>query len=288
MRKYENRSRQIARESYWKKNDRKSYRCPDCGRSEDEITGQFEVHHKNGKAMDNRPENHVGLCRLCHNLRGGKKPSKKQIRNLRSHTESQRDDDNNSSSTGTPTVYLAGSMDHESVETQSWRSSVAKRDDKGTYRYTGSTPVGINSPTEVSFQHGCGPLCGVAGDDMELIDDSDAILAYFEKNEQVGTLTELVYAVTTGKPALVLFDRTVAPDIQSDPGGLSEGIEHQHAAPAYWFLINFLSGDGWNGLDADVEMAIVDSRDEIKSCFTDWSWHKTAIGDTISNMTPNV
>jgi len=75
--------RRLARERYWEENGRDSYKCPDCGRTEDEIDGSFEVHHINGEPLDNRVENHVALCRLCHNLRENKKPSVKSIEKLR-------------------------------------------------------------------------------------------------------------------------------------------------------------------------------------------------------------
>jgi len=80
---FKSRSRSIARDAYWERHDRLTYNCPDCGRSEGEIEGSFEVHHKNGHALDNRPENHVALCRLCHNLREGKKPSIAAVKRLR-------------------------------------------------------------------------------------------------------------------------------------------------------------------------------------------------------------
>lgn len=86
-------------------------------------------------------------------------------------------------------------MDNDSAEHDTWRASVAKYGDGGTYKYTGSTPIQINSPTEVSTSHGCGIVKDIAGEDMKLVDQSDAIVAYFDKEEQVGTLTELVYAV---------------------------------------------------------------------------------------------
>jgi len=63
---FKDRSRRLARESYWETHDRKSYECPDCGRSENEAKGTFEVQHKNGETLDNRPENRVALCRSCH------------------------------------------------------------------------------------------------------------------------------------------------------------------------------------------------------------------------------
>jgi hypothetical protein len=104
---YKDRSRRIARELFWEENDRKSYVCPDCGRTEDEINGKFEVHHKNGEPMDNRPENHVGLCRLCHNLREEKKPSIESIKTLRnSSTQSEKPPRENTDKTDKPDLLM--------------------------------------------------------------------------------------------------------------------------------------------------------------------------------------
>lgn len=271
MREFENKSRRLARKSYWTKHDRESYECPDCGRVEDEIEGRFEVHHKNGEPMDNRPENRVGLCRACHNLREGKKPSMEQIRKLRSQSSGESKE-SNGGSTGTPSVYLAGSMDNDNVEHDTWRPSVAEYGDRSSHEYHGLTPVEVNSPTEVTTSHGCGVVKDIAGEDMRLIDGSDAIVAYFDKQEQVGTLTELVYAVTRGKAALVVFDRNLVPR-----GSPSNGVVHQDESPVYWFLINFLTGDGWNGVDAEVSIRIVDSATEIPTVFTQWEWTDTDV-----------
>lgn len=83
MSNYKNRSRSIARERYWEKHDKSSYTCPDCGRTEKEIPGTLEVHHKAGNAYDNSLDNLVGLCNLCHCLREEKKPPIREIKALR-------------------------------------------------------------------------------------------------------------------------------------------------------------------------------------------------------------
>jgi len=273
MSQFKDRSRKLARESYWETHDRGSYQCPDCGRLESEIKGQFEVHHKNGKPLDNRPENRVALCRVCHNLREGKKPSVDHIQHLRSQAGN-----NNTGSAAktvdTPTVYLAGSMDDDSAEHDTWRASVAESDDRDALQYISDTRVEVNSPTEVSTSHGCGVVKDIAGEDMRLVDESDAVIAYFDKREQVGTLTELVYAVTQGKPSLVIFDQALVPH-----GSPSNGVDLHHESLVYWFLINFLTGDGWNGLGADVTVSVVDSREGIKDVLHEWRWFNRFTGD---------
>jgi len=284
--KFKNKSRKLARQHFWEKHNREEYTCPDCGRKEDELSYSFEVHHINGEPMDNRPENHVALCRTCHNLREGKKPSLSEIKRLRNQIKNNVSTDTDRKR-GKPSVYLAGSMDHESAEHQSWRSSVAERRNNGVYRYTGPTPIKVNSPTEVEFSHGCGMVRGIAGDDMKMIDESDSILAYFNKKEQVGTLTELVYAVTSGKPALVVFNNSLLGFDSENPlwavGGGHE-VEYQHVCPVYWFLINFLLGDGWDGLDAEIEVSVVETRNEIKEAFRNWSWHKQSASELSSKF----
>jgi len=103
MAEFKNKSRKIARDVFWGENNRDTYQCPDCGRNEEEIPNGFEVHHKNGKPMDNRPSNLIGLCRLCHNVREEKKPSLEDIQHLRDNTEGSEEP---SASADTDTVRL--------------------------------------------------------------------------------------------------------------------------------------------------------------------------------------
>lgn len=75
-----NSSRSIARKRFWSEHDKADYQCPDCGRANDEVEGTIEVHHKNGNAYDNRLENLVGVCKICHALREDRKPPKDTLR----------------------------------------------------------------------------------------------------------------------------------------------------------------------------------------------------------------
>ena len=86
--------RKIAREVYWDMYDPAEYNCPDCGRTERELKRGFEIHHLNGDPLDNRLENLVGLCRLCHMVREGKKPSLDQIKRIRSQLKGDFEPEN--------------------------------------------------------------------------------------------------------------------------------------------------------------------------------------------------
>lgn len=267
---YKDKSRKLARQHFWEKHDREEYRCPDCGRKEEDVSYGFEVHHKNGEPMDNRPENHIALCRTCHNIREGKKPSMGQIQRLRNQIKSTNKF--SSEQSGTPEVYLAGTMDDEGGSGKSWRASVAAEGPRGVYvNQIPGSPVGFNSPTEVSFEHGGDPVTNIVRDDIALLDSSDAIVAYFEREEQVGTLTELVYAVTNGKPALVLFSDSLVSKVEAC--SISDGVIYDHTIPVYWFLVNFLQNYITDECGGDVEISIVKSNEEIKDCIIEWEWH---------------
>jgi len=75
-------SRSIARKRFWNEHNKQTYRCPDCGRTNDEVEGSIEVHHQNGSPYDNRVQNLVGLCGVCHALREDRHPSKDRVRRL--------------------------------------------------------------------------------------------------------------------------------------------------------------------------------------------------------------
>ncbi|SEH40108.1 hypothetical protein SAMN05192561_101591 [Halopenitus malekzadehii] len=143
--KWKRRSRKIAREMYWEKHERGAYECPDCGRQEEQLLNTFEVHHKDGQPMDNRPENHIALCRPCHNLREGKKPSIEEIQNIRDSLDEEEDEGDNDILNGVNRIYTAGSMHYHNDEDSTWRASVQGRE---------STSAEIVSPKDVNYDHG--------------------------------------------------------------------------------------------------------------------------------------
>jgi len=81
-RQRKNSLRKKARDKYWSDHDRAEYECADCGRTEAELLESFEVHHIDGDVSNNNPENLIGLCQVCHNLREGKKPSLRKTSHL--------------------------------------------------------------------------------------------------------------------------------------------------------------------------------------------------------------
>jgi hypothetical protein len=83
-------ARAAARCKYWDKYNRFEYTCPDCGRSNDELRNSFEVHHIDGNPTNNKLANLVGLCRPCHNIREGKKPSINDYRHLLGQSDQGR------------------------------------------------------------------------------------------------------------------------------------------------------------------------------------------------------
>jgi len=76
----EDTARQRARRSFWQEHSKSTYECPDCGRRKQQLRSGFEVHHIDGDPSNNNSQNLIALCRPCHNIREGKKPSLNELR----------------------------------------------------------------------------------------------------------------------------------------------------------------------------------------------------------------
>jgi nucleoside 2-deoxyribosyltransferase len=247
MSDFENRSRRLARERYWKEHPKEEYECPDCGRGRGDIVGEFQVHHKSENPHDNRLDRLVGLCGFCHRLREGKKPSLERIKRYREHQqpskpEPQRQPDQ-------PRIYTAGRMVWHNNEDSSYRASVEARSD---------IDAELMHPQDTYFDHGGDSIAGCVAEDIGLIDRADGIVSLFEETGQTGTMVETIHAAANGVPALVLISN----DLLAPPAGPAPhhqgrtqwiGLPHklagmgQRAESPLWFLVNYLIGDSTTG-----------------------------------------
>lgn len=65
-RKLKIKTRNRHRERFWERHDRRSYECPSCGCDYDGAGREWEVHHKDGDALNGHIFNLVALCHSCH------------------------------------------------------------------------------------------------------------------------------------------------------------------------------------------------------------------------------
>lgn len=241
MSDFNNRSRSLARDRYWEKHSRENYNCPDCDRGQDDIIGKFQVHHKSGNPHDNRLDQLIGLCGFCHKLREDKKPSLKRIKRFQKqdNSETVNAEKRNTQYHSYPRIYTAGRMVYENNEDSRYRAAIDmafESKDKARFLH----------PTDTYFDHGGEQVSGCVAEDIEMIDKSDGIIAFFEEKGQTGTLTELFHALRTDTPALVLLSEgyTVSgpkqefSDTPSPVGRITLRCESK-----LWFLINYLNGD---------------------------------------------
>jgi hypothetical protein len=149
-------------------------------------------------------------------------------------------------------------------------------------------------PHDSYFDHGGDFVTGCVAEDIDLIEQADGIVAFFDETGQTGTITELFHAIRTGTPALVLFScRDVIEDPRrptySRPGKSDKNLPrpagrvNQRAESCLWFLLNYLEGDKtqnpqrhksitdieWSGTDATT--AIVSGDDgSITEAIASW------------------
>lgn len=238
---YEDRSRRLAREMFWEDHDRDTYQCPDCGRAEDELRRRFEVHHEDGRPLNNTDGNRIALCPMCHCIREGRKPSMEDIKHFRQVSKST-----NEPGLSEPlTIYLAGAVNRR--KESSWRSRVISVVN-GDGGIDGLMPeVEFADPRSAEVKHGGETVSKVAGEDMQMVERADAVVAFLEKPMQPGTLTEASYALGAGKPVLAFFHIDVLGGISIEDH-VSWGSEVDNLSLAArsrnWFFHNMLSGDG--------------------------------------------
>lgn len=67
-RELKRRVRNRHRRRYWADHDREDHTCPCCGRGYEAVGFQWEVHHRDGDALNGLDYNLVAVCRRCHKL----------------------------------------------------------------------------------------------------------------------------------------------------------------------------------------------------------------------------
>ena len=206
----------------------------------------------------------------------------------------------------TPRIYTAGAMRDDGEYTE-WRRSIEDDLDEIVFYH----------PEGFSHKHSGFSVNGAVSEDMAAIRAADGLLAYITETPQVGTITEVLHAVHTGIPTLVLFDYG---NTEGVVGGMITGDEddyelkeHRYSAEIeplqvrghasdHWFLINYLVGDSdsksvqpaeveghlpgtiqqWSGMREATVMA-VPNKEDIQAAVYDWIETEFGI-DTASTM----
>lgn len=163
-------------------------------------------------------------------------------------------------------------------------------------------------PEGFSHEHSGFNVNGAVSEDIAGIRAADGLVAYISETPQTGTITEILHAVHTDTPTLVLFDCREAGEgiIEGMVTGNEDDYELQQLrypaeikpisirghARDFWFLINYLVGDSslenadttmqgddsggipgeikqWPGVREATVMAVPDEED-VESAVYDW------------------
>jgi 5-methylcytosine-specific restriction endonuclease McrA len=63
------RTRSRHRSRFWDHHDKQSYECPGCGRGFEDVGKRWDVHHRDGDALNGHLMNLIALCYRCHKQR---------------------------------------------------------------------------------------------------------------------------------------------------------------------------------------------------------------------------
>jgi nucleoside 2-deoxyribosyltransferase len=189
----------------------------------------------------------VALCGFCHRLREDKKPSLERIEKYRDQEATQPEPDRDPvvEQRAEPWIYTAGRMVWHNNEDSSYRAAIDKRLE---------IEARFLHPHDSYFDHGGDFVTGCVAEDIDLIEQADGIVAFFDETGQTGTITELFHAIRTDTPALVLLScRDVIADPRSStysrPGKSDANLPrpagrvNQRLESCLWFLLNYLEGD---------------------------------------------
>lgn len=261
-------------------------RCFICGEDNPNV---FNEHHiiRQSQGGSDQSKNLVTLCSSCHE-------AVEKIYDNEFWERVEVAEDGEDSGNVVERIYTAGAMSSDRRgDHPVWRSTL--RDGLSKSDLAGDLEV--VSPAEVAIDHGSGPVDAIAGGDMELLESCDAVVAYFEKPEQYGTLSEVMYAVGKEMPVLAIFHPATADGEviytgstvtePSKDGGFpfTDGRWRWVSEPStfagheYWFPHNALTGDskagpraeanGWTQPD-HVRVAHTNSEEMIPEIVNEW------------------
>jgi nucleoside 2-deoxyribosyltransferase len=169
-----------------------------------------------------------------------------------------------------PRIYTAGAITWANEQYEGWRDQL---DTQIEY-------VEFLHPTETINEYEGHRRAGCVTEDIRMVEDSSGVVAFLTKPEQIGTVTEIVHAVSSGIPVLLLiappqwdYDKT-----QDLPYRIDTPLRYHSSE--YWFVVNYLLGDkqvelpdgsvipGWGGFEGSE--AWVSTRHTITDLVETW------------------
>jgi nucleoside 2-deoxyribosyltransferase len=142
-------------------------------------------------------------------------------------------------------VYIAGKMEWINEEDSVWKECLemfGRREDYGEGpKAVRLGRVEVILPSMVGFDHGGDLVEGIVEADIGAVEGSDAVVAVFTENVQVGTIVELLHALAKGKLCLAIFVHPTAriPEGE-DYEEIIDEVDVRCRSDHYWFLINYL------------------------------------------------
>ena len=219
--------------------------CFICGQKNNKVLQEHHIVPRRHDGTD-KQSNLVSLCANCHQAieKIYDKEFYKKLGVLDKENTEQFDGFDS-----VPTIYLAGVMDWDGepgCEDSHWRASITDSNLSGKYN--------ILTPYDAYFDHGGCRVENVVESDIDLINQSDCVLAYIKREDQIGTITEIFHAINEKMPVLVIFEGYVqCQDQNGDPryGGVAPNFTDEEnkvtirgSSPHYWFLWNYLVEKG--------------------------------------------
>jgi hypothetical protein len=140
-------------------------------------------------------------------------------------------------------IYVAGKMMWQKDEDSTW-TCVLSPDLRADLRIKLPASIRLVYPDDTGFDHGGDLVTGIVAGDITLLRSCDAVVAIFSEPAQTGTIIELLDAIYEGKECLLIFTGQAIDLCIEGACGILEGVSMRGASDHYWFLINYLCGDG--------------------------------------------